>query len=92
MPQVADAKGEYRGTTRPDDVALNARLAQRPAEAALEPDLPIIDPVFPAQAGMNRPNQNPRPTYARVPRAGGDEPSEAFKRTMMGWCSPRRRG
>jgi L-fuconolactonase len=44
MPQVADAKGPYRGTTRPDDVALNAWLAKRPAEAALEPDLPIIDP------------------------------------------------
>ena len=41
---VAEAKGPYRGTTRPDDVALNAWLAKRPAEAALEPDLPIIDP------------------------------------------------
>jgi L-fuconolactonase len=41
---VADAKGPYRGTTRPDDNALNAWLAKRPAEAALEPDLPIIDP------------------------------------------------
>src|SRR3984885_10624914 len=41
---VADAKGPYRGTTRPDDNALNAWLAKRPAEAALEPNLPIIDP------------------------------------------------
>src|SRR5580658_3850508 len=41
---VAEAKGPYRGTTRPDDVALNAWLAKRPAETALEPNLPIIDP------------------------------------------------
>ena len=41
---VAEARGPYQGTTRPDDVALNAWLAKRPAETALEPDLPIIDP------------------------------------------------
>ena len=44
MPQAGDAKGDYRGTTVRDDVALNAWLAKRPTEAALEPDLPIIDP------------------------------------------------
>jgi L-fuconolactonase len=43
MSQVGDAKGEYRGTHR-NDSALAAWLAKRPAEAALEPDLPIIDP------------------------------------------------
>jgi L-fuconolactonase len=43
MPQVGDAKGEYRGTHR-NDSALAMWLAKRPAEAALEPDLPIIDP------------------------------------------------
>jgi L-fuconolactonase len=44
MPKVGDAAGEYRGTSVRDDAALNAWLAKRPAEAALEPDLPIIDP------------------------------------------------
>ena len=44
MPQVGDAKGEFRGTTYRDDAALTAWLAKRPTEAALEPDLPIIDP------------------------------------------------
>ncbi len=44
MAQVADAKGEYRGTTVRDDAAMAAWLARRPREAALEPDLPIIDP------------------------------------------------
>src|ERR1700727_1430351 len=44
MPHVGDAKGEYRGTTYRDDAALTAWLAKRPTEAALEPDLPIIDP------------------------------------------------
>jgi L-fuconolactonase len=44
MAQVAEAKGEYRGTNVRDDAALAAWLAQRPREAALEPDLPIIDP------------------------------------------------
>jgi len=44
MAQVADSKGEYRGTTVRDDTALAAWLAKRPREAALEPNLPIIDP------------------------------------------------
>ena len=43
MAQVADSKGEYRGTTVRDDAALKAWLAKR-TEAALEPELPIIDP------------------------------------------------
>ena len=43
MAQVADSKGEYSGTTVRDDAALAAWLA-RHTEAALEPDLPIIDP------------------------------------------------
>ncbi len=43
MTPVADSKGEYRGTTVRDDAALAAWLALR-TEAALEPDLPIIDP------------------------------------------------
>ena len=41
---AGDFKGEYRGTTVRDDAALNAWLAMRPTEPALEPDLPIIDP------------------------------------------------
>src|SRR6201986_869007 len=44
MPHVGDSKGEFRGTTYRDDAALSAWLAKRPTEAALEPDLPIIDP------------------------------------------------
>ncbi len=44
MPQVGDSKGEYRGGVYRDDAALKAWLAKRPAEAALEPNLPIIDP------------------------------------------------
>jgi predicted TIM-barrel fold metal-dependent hydrolase len=44
MAQVGDSKGEFRGTTYRDDAALKAWLAKRPTEAALEPDLPIIDP------------------------------------------------
>jgi hypothetical protein len=44
MPHVADAKSGYRGSTVRDDAALAAWLAKRPSEAALEPDLPIIDP------------------------------------------------
>ena len=43
MPQFGDAKGEFRGTTVRDDAALKAWLAKH-TEAALEPDLPIIDP------------------------------------------------
>src|SRR5207302_3047888 len=42
--QIADSKGEYRGTGYRNDAELKAWLAGRPSEAALEPDLPIIDP------------------------------------------------
>jgi L-fuconolactonase len=41
---AGDAKGEYRGLAYRDETALKAWLAKRPSEAALEPDLPIIDP------------------------------------------------
>jgi L-fuconolactonase len=41
---TGDAKGEYRGLAYRNDVELKAWLAKRPAEAALEPELPIIDP------------------------------------------------
>jgi predicted TIM-barrel fold metal-dependent hydrolase len=44
MVQIGDSKGEYRGIVYRDDAALKAWLTQRPAEAALEPDLKIIDP------------------------------------------------
>ena len=44
MPQAADAKGDYRGTTVRGDIALNAWLARHPTEAPLEPALPIVDP------------------------------------------------
>jgi len=44
MVQIADAKGEYRGIAYRNDSELKAWLARRPAEPALEPDLPIIDP------------------------------------------------
>src|ERR1700674_1889277 len=44
MPQIGDAKGEYRGTQHRNDADLKAWLAKRPSEAALEPGLPIIDP------------------------------------------------
>jgi L-fuconolactonase len=43
MAQFGDSKGEFRGTTVRDDAALKAWLAKH-TEAALEPDLPIIDP------------------------------------------------
>jgi L-fuconolactonase len=43
MAQVAEAKGEFRGTTVRGDAALAAWLAKH-KEPALEPDLPIIDP------------------------------------------------
>ena len=43
MPAIEDSKGEYRGTTVRDDDALAAWLGKR-TEAALEPNLPIIDP------------------------------------------------
>src|SRR5271166_364494 len=44
MVQIGDSKGEYRGTGYRNDTELKAWLAKRPTEAALEPDLPIIDP------------------------------------------------
>jgi len=44
VPQFGDSKGEYRGGVHRDDAALKTWLAKRPTEAALEPDLPIIDP------------------------------------------------
>ena len=43
MPRFGESKGEYRGIIYRDGAALNAWLAKRPSEAALEPDLPIID-------------------------------------------------
>ena len=43
MAQFGDAKGEFRGTTVRNDADLKAWLAKH-TEAALEPDLPIIDP------------------------------------------------
>ena len=44
MVQIGDSKGEYRGIVYRNDADLKAWLAKRPAEAALEPELPIIDP------------------------------------------------
>jgi L-fuconolactonase len=44
MVQIGDAKGEYRGLAYRNDTDLTAWLAKRPSEAALEPELPIIDP------------------------------------------------
>jgi predicted TIM-barrel fold metal-dependent hydrolase len=44
MAQIGDAKGEYRGIAYRNDPELKGWLGRRPAEAALEPDLPIIDP------------------------------------------------
>lgn len=41
---TGEATGEYRGLAYRSDAELAAWLAKRPAEAALEPDLPIIDP------------------------------------------------
>ena len=41
---ASDSKGEYRGLMYRNDADLKAWLAQRPTEAVLEPDLPIIDP------------------------------------------------
>src|SRR3954447_26054449 len=38
------AKGEYRGLAYRNDADLRAWLSKRPREAALEPELPIIDP------------------------------------------------
>jgi L-fuconolactonase len=44
MAQTGDSKGKYRGIVYRNDTDLKAWLARRPGEAALEPDLPIIDP------------------------------------------------
>src|ERR1700675_2855950 len=44
MAQIGDSKGEYPGLAYRNEVDLKAWLAKRPTEAALEPDLPIIDP------------------------------------------------
>jgi L-fuconolactonase len=44
MADIGDAKGEYRGLSYRNDADLAAWLSKRPAEAALEPELPIIDP------------------------------------------------
>ena len=44
MAQFGDSKREYRGSHVRDDAALSEWLGRRPTEAALEPDLPIIDP------------------------------------------------
>ena len=41
---TGDSKGEYRGLNHRDTASLAAWLSKTPAEAALEPDLPIIDP------------------------------------------------
>ena len=38
---TGDAKGEYRGTGYRNDAELQAWLAKRPSEAALEQGLPI---------------------------------------------------
>jgi L-fuconolactonase len=44
MDQAGDSKGEYGGLYYRNDADLSAWLAKRPSEAALEPELPIIDP------------------------------------------------
>ena len=44
MAQFGDANGTYGGLIHRKDADLVAWLARRPPEAALEPDLPIIDP------------------------------------------------
>ena len=41
---IGETKAEYFGTQYRTDPFLKAWLAKRPTEAALEPDLPIIDP------------------------------------------------
>jgi L-fuconolactonase len=44
MTQPGDAKGDYPGLAHRNAADLKVWLAKRPTEAALEPDLPIIDP------------------------------------------------
>jgi L-fuconolactonase len=41
---AGDSQGEYRGLMYRNDADLKEWLTKRPAEVALEPDLPIIDP------------------------------------------------
>jgi len=41
---TGDSKGEYPGLAYRNEADLKTWLAKRPTEAALEPDLPIIDP------------------------------------------------
>jgi len=41
---TGDSTGDYRGPAYRNEAALKAWLGKRPSEAALEPDLPIIDP------------------------------------------------
>ena len=41
---TGDAKGQYTGIAYRNDTDLRGWLAKRPTEAALEPDLPVIDP------------------------------------------------
>ncbi|MBN9563022.1 MAG: amidohydrolase family protein [Alphaproteobacteria bacterium] len=41
---AGDSKGEFRGIVWRNDAELKAWLAKKPTEAALEPELPIIDP------------------------------------------------
>jgi predicted TIM-barrel fold metal-dependent hydrolase len=44
MPEIRDATGEFRGLAYRNDAQLRQWLGRRPREAALEPELPIIDP------------------------------------------------
>jgi L-fuconolactonase len=44
VAQIGDATGEYRGLAYRNSTDLEAWLAGRPSEAALEPELPIVDP------------------------------------------------
>jgi L-fuconolactonase len=44
MAQVGESRLEYRGGVHRADAPLKAWLEMKPREAALEPDLPIIDP------------------------------------------------
>jgi hypothetical protein len=41
---IGDSKGDYHGTQFRNDADLKEWLGRRPPEAALEPELPIIDP------------------------------------------------
>ena len=48
--------------------------------------------VFPARAGMSRPQPLTLRWSSRVPRASGDEPLEVSADTDPNRCSPRERG